>query len=68
MKIKLEAIYHAEDDGEPYTRMNLLSRNKRSLPFRLWLLPRHWRRLELTLIVELKKAKFDITSRRGEWP
>jgi len=59
MKIKLVAIYHAEDDGEPYVKMDLLSRNERSLPFRLWLLPRHWRRLELTLVVELKKAKLD---------
>jgi hypothetical protein len=65
MKIQLKAIYHDEENGKPKVEMDLLSRDERSVPFRLWLLPRYWPRLELSLIVRLKEAKVKMTENRG---
>jgi hypothetical protein len=56
MKIKLEAIYHAEDDGEPYIKMDMLSKNKLSIRFRLWWLLCKWRQTKLTLTITIKEA------------
>ena len=51
MKTKLEAVYHAEDDGEPYIKMDMLSKNRLSIRFRLWWLRHKWRQTALTLTV-----------------
>lgn len=51
MKVKLEAVYHAEDDGEPYIKMDMLSRNRLSIRFRLWWMWHKWRQTKLTLTI-----------------
>ncbi len=51
MKISLEAVYHAKDDNEPYIRMNVLSKNRFSILFRLWWCLTGWKRTTLTLTV-----------------
>jgi hypothetical protein len=52
MKVMLEAVYHSEDGDEPYIRMDMLSKNRRSILFRLWWLLRGWKRTELMLTVK----------------
>jgi hypothetical protein len=51
MKVTLEAVYYSKDGDEPYIRMDVLSKNRRSILFRLWWLLRGWKRTELTLTV-----------------
>ena len=58
MKIRLEAVYHAEDDGEPYIKMDILSRNRLSIRFRLWWLWHKWRQTKLTLTIEKTAGKW----------
>lgn len=57
MKIKLKAVYHAEDDGEPYIRMDMLSKNRLSIFFRLWWVLCKWKRTTFTLTVKKETGK-----------
>jgi hypothetical protein len=61
MKVRLEAIYHNKESGKPEIGIDLLTRNEHSIPYRLWLLPRYWPQLKLTLVIELKEAKVSVT-------
>jgi hypothetical protein len=47
MKIKLEAVYYARN--EPCIRMDMLSKNRLSVRFRLWWMLHRWRQTKLTL-------------------
>lgn len=57
MKVKLEAVYHAEDDNEPYIKMDMLSRNRLSIWFRLWWVFCRWRQTKFTLTITKKAGK-----------
>jgi len=58
MKVKLEAIYHAKDDGEPYVKMDMLSRNRLSVFFRLWWVLCRWKQTTFTLTVVKESGRW----------
>lgn len=57
MKISLEAIYHAEDDGEPYIKMDMLSKNRLSILFRLWWVLHKWKQTTFALTIKKETGK-----------